>query len=454
MKVPGHTMILSRLTLAILLALATGCESPDDRSPARSRSAARPNVLFITVDTLRTDHLGTYGYRLPTSPAIDSLAAEGVRFSRCLATAPETVPAAASVLTGLYQGRHRSLHNRASLPGDVTTLAERLRDAGYNTAGFTGNFLLSEKYGFAQGFEHFEDFSSKSPWEGSSDDRGVALAADWLRSAPAEPWFLWVHLMDPHGPYVSAAPWWSESFAYEPGIFAQDPPVPLSKTNFGLGVIPAYQAIRGATLLSDFVRRYDGEIRFTDAQIGSLLGTVARLGQREQTLVVLTADHGESLVEHREFLQHGWFLYDTTVRVPLIFSWPGTIEGGQERTDERSATDIVPTILELAGIRYAEQDFDGLSAALLSSSTQDTSARAHLTRSPRTNNAVAVSMGGWKLIFTPAGVPDDPTKKPRAGGYGTPERIELYNLADDPGEEHDLAPSRPDDVRRLRVLLP
>ena len=160
------------------------------------------------------------------------------------------------------------------------------------------------------------------------------------------------------------------------------------------------------------------------------------------------------MVEHREFLQHGWFLYDTTVRVPLIFSWPGTIEGGQERTDERSATDIVPTILELAGIRYAEQDFDGLSAALLSSSTQDTSARAHLTRSPRANNAVAVSMGGWKLIFTPAGVPDDPTKKPRAGGYGTPERIELYNLADDPGEEHDLAPSRPDDVRRLRVLLP
>ena len=156
------------LSVAALTGCACGCEKTDTL-------ADRPNVLLITVDTLRADHLGTYGYAIDTSPNINELAAGGAVVERCIASAPETAPAIASILTGLYQDEHTVLYNRKHLPDDVTTLAERFAEAGYATAGFTGNFLVGPKFGFGQGFEVLENFADKFPFQ-PRDQLGTAAA--------------------------------------------------------------------------------------------------------------------------------------------------------------------------------------------------------------------------------------------------------------------------------------
>jgi len=154
---------------------------------------------------------------------MDRMSAAGVLFTQTMATSSETAPSVASLLTGLYQHRHRVLFNRAALPREVTTLAEYLRAAGYTTAGFVGNMLLDADHGFSQGFDHFESFVPDPIWA-AADDRGAESAVGWLRTAPRQPWFLWIHFMDPHGPYTSASPWWSRNFEYPPGTFGPDAP--------------------------------------------------------------------------------------------------------------------------------------------------------------------------------------------------------------------------------------
>jgi arylsulfatase A-like enzyme len=411
-------------------------------------------VLLVTVDTLRADHLGAYGYPVPTSPAIDRLAAGGVRAGACVATAPETAPATASLLTGLYQYRTRVFFNRGTLPPDVTSLAEDLRAAGYTTAGLVGNGLVGAERGFSQGFDHFERFDSPSPLE-PSDARGVDRAIAWLRAAPARPWLLWIHLMDPHGPYTSAGPEWSAGFAYPPGTFEPDDPLPPGAGNFGLGVLPKYQQLAGLARPSELVRRYDGEIRFTDAQIARLLDALEELGQTAATLVVLTADHGESLTEHREYFQHGWFLYDTTLRVPLVLSWPGVLPAGAVVRTQVSGVDLVPTLHEILGTggEGAAGRFDGTSFARRLFHDDGTGGPPAFAVGARENHPFAVRHGGWKLVHTPAGRPAVPMARLPLTPLDTPERFELYDLAADPGETRDLIGAHPERADELKAAL-
>jgi arylsulfatase A-like enzyme len=448
-----------RALLALLAALALGgCQR--DRAvtfPVRTAEGRPPNLLLITVDTLRANHLGTYGYERPTSPTIDALAARGVRCDFAIASAPETAPATASLLTGLHQVHTRVRFNRENLTSRVQTLAERLTSAGYTTAGFVGNGLVGADHGFDQGFGHFEPFHDKGPFRSATvDARGVDRVLAWLdgQPAPTMPWFIWIHLQDPHGPYLPKDIAWTEPYAAAYDALGPREPVPASPSNFGLNVIPLYQTLPGLSHLGDFVRRYDSEIRETDAEIGRLLAGIEAHGQTASTLVVLSADHGESLTEHGEYLQHGWFLYDTTLRVPLIFAWPGVLPAGTAIAEEVRSVDLVPTLEEIVGIARPNEGayLDGTSfaARLVGRGTPDV--RPAFAIGPRSNHQFAVREGGWKLIFTPAGRPVDPQSENKFP-TNLPERYELYDTTRDPGETEDLVAREPARVAALTEKL-
>ncbi len=271
----------------------SGCRH-DTPPPA---SALPRHVLIITIDTLRADRLGCYGSRDVATPNIDRLAREGAIATQASAQAPITRPSHVSMFTGLYPAQHgiRDNISRALAP-DVPTMAEAFKTSGFKTAGFVSSIVLSAQSGLARGFDDFSDrfdLGADAADEGHFLDilekRGdvtVAEAVKWLDGHATDRTFMWVHLYDPHAPY--------------------EPPEPY------------------ASRYAD--RPYDGEVAWSDELVGRLDAASTRLGIRDQTLTVLTSDHGESLGEHGESV-HGFFLYQATLRVPLLLRGPGVVPG-------------------------------------------------------------------------------------------------------------------------------
>ncbi|HEV2492802.1 MAG TPA: sulfatase-like hydrolase/transferase [Terriglobia bacterium] len=276
-----------------------------------AKEQSHVNVVLITIDTLRADHLGCYGYGSIQTPNIDRLAREGVRFTQAYTPVPITLPAHAALMTGefpLATGIHDFSGNR--LPPNIVTLAKTLRDHGYTTAAFIGSAVLDSRFGLKQGFEtYFDHFDFGRSEEVHLDtverrgDRVVDEALKWLKLDSKLPFFLWVHLYDPHAPY--------------------NPPEPYASR---------YRA-----------RPYDGEIAFADAQVGRLLGFLTERRLLENCLIVLASDHGESLGEHGE-KTHGFFIYNSTLHVPLIVKIPRGVP--RVVSDEVSLVDVMPTILQ------------------------------------------------------------------------------------------------------------
>lgn len=354
----------------------------------------QPPVLLITIDTLRADALGSYGGRAST-PALDELAGSGVRFDNAVAHAVTTLPSHASILTGLDPSRHGVHDNSGFRVGDeMETLAERLAAAGYATGAFVGAFPLDSQFGLAQGFDVYDDH-----YGGGGDfrmvERGaaevVSVARRWIRRQRG-PWFAWVHVYDPHAPYVPPEPQSSE--------YADD--------------------------------LYAGEVAYTDSALKPLLADAARRG----ALVVVTSDHGESLGEYGE-QTHGIFAYGATLRVPLLVAWPGHVEGGRVVPDRVRHIDITPTVLEVLGEPAA--DVQGVSLGPLLRGEPDAAPRrsyfesltANLTR----NWAPLRGLydGDWKLIDLPI--------------------VELYAVDAAARETDNLATQEPQQVSRLRQLL-
>ena len=278
-----------------------------------------PNVLLVTIDTLRADRIGAYGYAPARTPVLDRLSASGVRFADATAHVPLTHPSHVAILTGRYPSTFGArLNGMNPLPAAATTVAERLKPAGYRTGAVVGSVVLERSFGLDQGFDHFDDrFPVKpSPVVAIADlhrpaSEVTTAALRWLKTngqpGSAAPWFLWTHYYDPHLPY--------------------DPPSRHAAASPG--------------------RPYDGEIAFVDEEVGRLLASV----DRQRTLVIVTADHGESLGEHGE-PDHGFFLYDSTLHVPLIVSGPGRAGAISPRVvaEQVRSIDIAPTIAALAGI--------------------------------------------------------------------------------------------------------
>ena len=302
---------------------------------AKPTRPERPDVLLITVDTLRADHVGAYGYPYPTTPNIDRLAAEGTLFEVAYAPTGATCPAHATLFTSRMPLGHGVVRNGLRLADDHVTLAEQLRDAGWATAGFVSSYPLKTRFGLAQGFEHYDDAFTRSgatfhqerwegrPIEGSFDRRGDATttaALAWLESfAGEEPLFVWVHYFDPHAPF--------------------DPP-PEHAAPFARGATHPHERD---------VELYDGEVHFADAEVGRLLEGFARLQRDRESIVVLTSDHGEGLWDHG-WRVHNRFLYDEEVRVPLVWRWPGRIPAGHRVDAPVHLADVAPTLRSLLGL--------------------------------------------------------------------------------------------------------
>jgi arylsulfatase A-like enzyme/Flp pilus assembly protein TadD len=277
--------------------------------------AQRPNVLLVTIDTLRADHLGCYGDAQAHTPNINRLAAEGTRFKTVVTAAPLTLPSHCSIMTGVYPMVHGVRDNVGyRLDPSAETLAQILKRNGYATGAIVGAYVLDRSFGLGAGFDYYYDHFDAAGREtvnmaelkrrGSEvTDRGIA----WIRRVRGRPFFAWIHFYDPHDPY--------------------DPPAPF-KQQFA-------------------ARPYDGEIAYVDQQLGRLFAFLKDAGLWQNTIIVLTADHGESLGEHRE-LRHGYFIYDATATVPLIVR-PVAAKPRVVSNAVRSI-DIAPTILQLTGI--------------------------------------------------------------------------------------------------------
>lgn len=355
---------------------------------------------MVTLDTTRRDRLGCYGDAEARTPHLDALCARGVALGNATAVAPVTLPAHASLFTGLYPPRHGARYNGVRVLDEAqTTLAERLQQAGYQTAAFVSAFVLDERFGLAQGFEHYDDavtarganaFSAGGNERDAADTVDTALA--WLAAhRDRRPLLLWLHLFDPHAPYE----------------------------------------LRGLASGADDAARYAEEIAHADAQIGRLLDAPQLRGT--DALIVVLADHGEALGEHGE-RTHGLFVYESTVAIPWIFAMPGLADGGAAASALASQVDLVPTVLELLGLPIPA----GLDGRSLLRAARESEEAVYLETT---------------LPFFDFGLA--PLFAARAGALKRIEapRPELYRLDSDPGEAHNLLESDAPDAAADRLAV-
>ncbi len=373
-----------------------------------------PNLLILTLDTTRADHLGCYGYENAHTPNLDAFAQDrAVRFDNAITSVALTLPSHATIMTGTYPVFH-GIHdnNGFILDEEVTTLAEILSDEGYATGAVLASYPLSSEFNLDQGFDHYND-DFQEDWRESeiaargdrsfgfverTADRVNQAAKRWLDKHDQEPFFLWVHHFDPHQAYSPPAPYDSQ--------FASAP--------------------------------YDGEIAFTDEYFGRLLGDLEQRGLLDNTVIVVVGDHGEGLGDHGE-PTHAAFVFDSTVRVPLLISSPaaGLAAGGV--VDHQVGTvDITPTVLELLGVEpHSDIQGQSLVSDLLNPGSGQSLpvlvethfCQYHLGWAPLR----ALRTDQWKVVLGP---------KP-----------ELYNLEQDPGETHNLAAVEPDKLAEMTESL-
>jgi arylsulfatase A-like enzyme/Flp pilus assembly protein TadD len=365
-------------------------------------ASRRLNVLLVTIDTLRPDRLGCYGNPQIETPNLDRIARHGVLFENATAPAPLTAPSHASMLTGVYPTVHKVRNTGGFvLPGSQPTLAKILQDQGWDTAAFIGSSVLKKRFGLNQGFAVYDDEmpvlaagSAQEEPERRAEEV-VNRAVKWLDAQSGKPFFLWAHVYDPHIPY--------------------DPPEPF----------------RGK--YRD--RPYDGEIAYTDQQLGRLFDAAARKAPAENTLVVVLSDHGESFSEHGEYT-HGVFLYDSTLRIAFLMAG-GPVPAGVRVKQQARTIDLLPTVLELAGGKLpAGTQGTSLTPAFRGNDIDTTYSYAE-TLFPKLNMGWAdlrsVRTNRWKYIRAP---------KP-----------ELYDLAQDPGETANVIAGHPAEAQDLEAKL-
>ncbi len=356
------------------------------------------------MDTLRADHLGAYGYPFPTSPTIDELAEEALVFEAAIATCPATAPSIASILTGHHRATHGVVRNGAVLREGVATLTESLQAAGYRTVGVVANPALIEDLGFGQGFDTFgtpEAIVTGGPGRFGGEPV-VAEALAEIDALQPGPFFLWVHFMDPHGAYFPPE---NQRALFDPTDYAQpgDVSLPLLKANHGLAAIPRYQRLTGqqtGELIDpgELRARYDPEIHYVDEHIGALIDGLRDRHLWDDSLFVLTADHGESLGEHNYYFQHGFFPYEDTLRVPLLIRFNRRLGDAQRITETISLLDLNPTILDLAG-QPGLGETEGKSAvSIIEDRAADRSAFAVTYYG---NRLVTLRHGNMKYVYKP-----------------------------------------------------
>jgi arylsulfatase A-like enzyme len=411
--VPTRTSLaLAAVVGATVLPCAVSC--------ARAPGSPPRAVVIVSIDTLRPDHLGCYGYARPTSPQIDRFREEAVLFEEAVAHAPSTLSSHASLLSSLLPPHHgASVLKRSAVAPGVTLLAEVLRDAGFATASFNGGGQLHPVWGLDRGFDIYESFAESDGRRLGEDTLRERLdaARGWLESVRNEPFFLFLHTYEVHHPYTP-----------DPERLA------LMETGYA-GRLPGRISIRVLEKINDgiktlhpgdlehIVATYDAEISSADAGFGELLELLRELGRYDSSLIVLTSDHGEAFGERGRVGWHGDTLYDEQLRIPLLIRLPGGRLGGTTERGQVRGIDLAPTLLSLLGLTIPE-GFGGVALDPASQATLDPGwALAGIDGSP---NELAVRTPRWKWY-----------------------QGRLYDLVADPGERADVASRHPEVERDL-----
>jgi arylsulfatase A-like enzyme len=392
----------------------------------------KPNILLVSIDTLRADHLGCYGYGRDTSPNLDELAGEGVLFRQAIAPSTWTLPSHASMLTGLYPHKHGAVLFGSATPlrRRFDTLAELLWRVGYRTGGFTGGGFLSSNFGFDQGFGRYTAYGT-----GAQDDfeQSARDAFEWMRRPAGAPFFAFLHTYAVHMPYVPPAPYdtlFDPDYAgpFKKGFTEADYFRYLGKDDLDAAVVEHLKAL------------YDAGIRHMDAIFGAFFDQLKQSPIAGNTCVIVTSDHGEEFKEHGNLFHHTPKLYDELIRVPLLVWCPSRFAGGRAIEEQVSLVDLVPTILALADAPLA-RPADGVSLLgplLGRSKVAQRALYSEVNRSIQAldGNAVGVRTGERKMI--------------RADWEKGPH---LFDLRSDPGETRDVAAEQSAERENLSVML-
>ncbi len=408
---------------------------------APRRSSRKPNIILMGIDSLRRDHMSCYGYRHLTTPHIDRFAQAGTLFEQTFSPHIPTTSAYASMLTGMdvFNTQVVALRHKGPLRPEVSTLAEILHEEGYNTTciGFSGNPS-------SRGFDNYLTYAGWGSWnEGRSpkaQNLNQAAIPELNRLAKKrQPFFLFLRHMDPHAPYLPPEPF--ERMFYhgnelDPKNQSMEPVMSFKPfCDFFASWMPP-----GITDKDYIIAQYDGAVAYMDSAIQTIFTAIEAHGLAENTIVVLNGDHGETLYDHECYFDHHG-MYEPTLVVPLILRYPGVVPAGQRVRGYNQHKDLVPTLLELTGVERADLHFDGKSLLPLVRGevashesefyiTECTWMRKHGWRTPE-----------WKLIL--ALEPDFHFK---------PE-VELYNLVEDPEENHNVAQDQPEIVVLLKARM-
>ena len=421
------------LALAVLVA---GCGREEvTQGPRFQSSAAGWNLILISVDTVRADRLGAYGYaERPSSPNIDALLASGANFQRAMAPRALTWPSMASVLTGLYPSGHGLIANGYEFSDATRTLPKILGDAGYQTGAVLSNMCQANH----QGWESFK-------CTGGNDTRVNRVAKQWIDGIEdGRPFFLWAHYFGAHAPY------------YNGGIVARrvlnqyyEGPIAAKKNVLNRVMREGLELSEDDLTQLDAV--YDAAVMGTDHFVGELLDYLREAGRLERTLIVFVADHGEDLYQHNGYLYHACSVYQSSLHVPLGFVAPGVLPAGATVSQTVELIDVLPTILELLALEE-EGELHGRSL-IPYLEWPDSSIEGEPAFSEYDDTRIhTVQVGDWKLVDNPdavlpvcfAGVPED---------FYPIAMAELYDLSEDPGETVNLASKYPERVAEMRALI-
>jgi len=412
--------------LAVALAAAVGCAPPP---PPRL-------LLLISVDTLRADHLGAFGSELGLTPHLDALARESLAFENAWAAAPLTLPSIATLFTGRYPEELGIRSNESRLPEEVPTLASDLRARGWRTAAVISNFVLREASGLARGFDRYDDTLPRHEavrrWPERLARDATDAALGLLDACAADRCFVWVHYQDPHGPYDPPPGLRERQLARAGEARDAQRRLPVGEDQAGLGALPAYQFLAGRHDVAFYRAGYRGEVEYVDAEIGRLLEGLRARRLEERSIVVFTADHGESLGERDVWFAHGENLGEVQVRVPLLLRVPG--REPKRRRDAATLADLRPTLLHLLAGVAPEAGARGRD--LLAPSAETAASRPYLaTLDGSAVRRFGLVDDGYKLVVSE---------------QGGEERVELHRLG---REEEDLAASAPELAHALRERL-
>jgi arylsulfatase A-like enzyme len=425
--------------MACLLTVLAGCRHGEtEEKPERPRLAGAAqgwNVLFLTVDTLRADRLGEYGYKeRATSPRIDELLGGGVRFEQASAQRSSTWPSLASLLTGLYPQAHGVVENGYGFPDDLPTLPKILHGSGYRTGAFLSNMCQANH----QGWDAFA-------CSGGQDGKTIRRAVEWAQGQGGDkPFFLWVHLFGGHGPYYNGGD--HADRVLDPGYEG-----PVGPKKWMLNRIMTEKVALGPRDVRHLDALYDAAVMGTDRLSGSLLDGLRAAGKLDKTLIVFTADHGEELYDHNGYLYHSCSVYQTGLHVPLGITAPGLLPAGARVPQTVESIDVLPTVLGLLAVKPPAEMHGRSLVPYLERPGEGGRGKPAFSEYGSTKIRTVVQ-DHWKLIQNPDGI--DPVCIPDAPpGHYPIGKAELYDLAADPMETKNLAAERPEVVAELSRLI-